>query len=149
MNWKNAILLGLGAYWLLGKAGTAAYNKVAWSFDKVRLRDIKLARGGFNLRLRVQNNLPTAIKLASYQGEIFQNGTLLATIENVTPINLPSGQEVVITAFAKVKGVDLLKSLINGNQLAPVMIDSYAGIDVGAGEVTIPIKNTFYLFYVE
>jgi LEA14-like dessication related protein len=149
MNWKNVILFGLGAYWLLGKAGSAAFNKVAWTFEKVRLRDIKLGKGGFNLRLRIKNNLPTAIKLSSYQGEIYQAGALLATIENVSPINLPTNEEVVVTAFARVKGFDLLKALIAGTRLEPVDIDSYAGIDIGAGEVTIPIKNRFSLFYVE
>ncbi len=150
MNLKNAALIGLAAYWLLGKAGSAAYSRIKWSFEKVRIfKDVKLLKGGFNLRLRIINQLPTDISLAGYQGEILQNGSLVATIQNVSPINLPSGQEVVITAFAKVKSVGILQAIAKGELLAPVEIDSYAKFKLLEEEFELPVTNTITLFHVE
>lgn len=151
MDVKNVLIAAGVLYLVLPKAAAAAANRVAWDFDKVRIPgDIHLAQGGFDLRLRITNNLPTDISFETYKGEISQFGKLLGTIDTKKSISLPSGQPVIVESFVRVKGLDLLKALAAGSSalLEPVVIDSYVGFNVAGEIIELPVSNSITLFYV-
>lgn len=149
MDIKNAIIGAGLLYLLLPKAAAAAANQVEWEFDKVRIPgDIHLAKGGFDMRLNITNKLPFDISFQDYKGDISQNGNLLATIDSADDVSLPSGKPVTVSAFAKVKGLDLITNILGGKLLSPVEIDSYAYFEVAGEVLTIPVFNSISLFYV-
>ncbi len=143
MDLKLALIGAFAAYKLLGKAGTAAYEKIDWRFDKPRPSDVHLLKKTVDVRLIIKNNLPADITIKRYYGEVFQNGALIATINSTGEVALPSGQEKTIQAEAAFKFKDLIS---NARLKNPVEVKSYLETSV----ITIPIVNTIYLgYYVE
>lgn len=151
MSIQNILLGGGVLYWLLGKATGAAVQQIDWEILPVKLKDIRILKAEFDLKLKVKNNLPVSVGFNQYRGKVFQGGKELGQINSAGAVELPSNTETVISNVVKVKALDLITKIVSiiasggAGALEPVEIKSVLVTSVAE----IPINNKINLFYVE
>jgi hypothetical protein len=129
------------AYSLFG-AGSKALDRITWQLHPVALADIKIFRGGYDMRVTITNNTDLPISLTGYQGHVSRAGQVIGDINSRGGIELPAKSTKTVQAFVKLKegALDQLQHILdNGGLLkAPITINSYLKTTL----IDLPIRKT-------
>lgn len=137
------IILGAAALYALYNSGLKKLEDITWSLQKVRLSDVRVFQGGYDMRVNVSNNANFSIKLLGYAGTVSRNGEVIGEINSTGAIELPANSKTTIQAFVKLRpgALNQLQDILDGGGLlnAPITVDSYLKTTL----IDIPIRSTF------
>lgn len=78
--------------WKLVQGGISKLkDNIDWSFRPPALRDIRLAAGELDVRVRVTNNNPFSTQVSAFEGVCKIGGKAIATIGTFSDIEIPAG----------------------------------------------------------
>lgn len=142
MSLLKLIAAGAGLYLISNKA-KEEIEKLTWELEPVGLADIKIFKGGYDMRVTVKNNTALPIYLEGLKGHIMRQGQMVGEVNSVGKIELPAGETKRFQAFVKLKegALDQLQFMLDKGGLLrePININAYLKTSL----IDIPIRRVF------
>ena len=114
------ILVGIGLFIVAAvvtgaKAAGSLADKIVWSWQPIRLSDIRVLKEQIILRLVVTNRSSLSLPLERFVGGISRKGVQLATFRTSDIVSLPPGEQKMLQLNVKVDSETMFLAL--GNEI--------------------------------
>lgn len=129
------LLVGIGLFVVAlvatgAKAAGSLLEKISWSWQPIRLSDIRILKGDILLRLVVLNRSSVEIPIDRFSGTISRKGVQLATFRTNDIVSLPPGEQKLLQLNVKVDSETFFNHLANELEngislLDPLVIQGY------------------------
>lgn len=142
MSFLKLIAAGVGIYLLSDKA-KKELDKLTWNLEPVSLADIKIFKGGYDMRVTVTNNTALPIYLEGLQGHVMRQGQMIGEVNSSGKIELPAGETKRFQSFVKLKegALDQIQYMLDKGGLLrePINLNAYLKTSL----IDIPVRMVF------
>lgn len=134
---------------VIGAAGLFYFLSKGKAAQKLRVyfNDVNFGKSsGFRIppmfaRFRIVNPTNTPLTVETIAGDIFFNKSLLASIQNLTPVTIPARSEILYPIKIETSGFSLLQTAYNFIKNKEKVNISFDG-SVNSSGVVFPVKQT-------
>ena len=143
MSFLKLIAAGAGLYLLSNKA-KQELDKITWKIEPVSLlHDVKIFKGGYDMRVTVTNNTALPIFLEGLQGHVMRQGQMVGEVNSAGKIELPAGETKRFQSFVKLKegALDQIQYMLDKGGLLrePINLNGYLKTSL----MDIPVRRVF------